>query len=260
MPICADLHYRFYDEGGEGFTYPIILLHGMGGSHLSWPPLLRRIYGLRVYAIDLPGHGKSPFPYCHDLEHLSECLYGWVQGMGFYHVVLAGHSLGGALALTFARRHPERTAGLMVLSCGRYFNVPYGLLSSLRSPAKMFRAVELLKKTAFHEEFPQTSRRKIMHPLLDLNPDMLLADLEMGREFRFEEMPGSYRGQTLICGGKEDAYAPPNSLRQLQHMIPGSTLYIYDNAGHMLVHEKTEEVYEAAENFFRKAAVPEYLL
>lgn len=260
MPSCAGLHYRSYEEKGERFTYPIILLHGMGGSHLSWPALHRRIYGLRVYAPDLPGHGKSPSPYCQDLEHLSGCLYEFIQEMGFYHVVLAGHSLGGALALTFARAHPERIAGLLVLSCGRYFDVPYGLISSLRSPAKMFRAVELLKKTAFHKDFPHSARRKIMHPLLDLKPDMLLTDLEMGRGFRFEGMPSTYKGTTLICGGKEDAYAPPNSLRQLQHMIPDSTLYIYEQAGHMLLHEKTEEVYESAKKFFQKAALPENLL
>jgi len=260
MATCAGLHYRFHDEGGERFTYPIILLHGMGGSHLSWPALLRRIYGLRIYAPDLPGHGKSPTPYCQDLEHLSQRFYEFVQEMGFYHVVLAGHSLGGALALTFAREHPERTAGLMVISCGRYFSVPTGLISSLRSPAKMFRAVEMLKKTAFHEDFPHTYRRKIMHPLLDLKPGLLLADLEMGRDFRFERMPSTYKGHTLICGGKTDAYAPTNSLRQLQHMIPASTLYVYDSAGHMLLHEKTEEMYDAAKNFFSKAALPENLL
>ena len=257
MPSCAGLHYRFYDGGGERFTYPIILLHGMGGSLLSWPALLRRIDGLRIFAPDLPGHGKSPSPYCQDLEHLSQCLYEFIQEMGFYHVVLAGHSLGGALALTFAREHLERTAGLMVMSCGRYFSFPTGLISSLRSPAKMFRAVELLKKTAFHEDFPHVSRRKIMHPLLDLKPAMLLADLEMGRRFRFEGMPSAYKGHTLICGGKADAYAPPNSLRQLQHMIPGSALYITEGAGHMLPHEKTEEIYEAARKFFKKASLPE---
>ena len=38
---------------------PVILIHGAGGTHLSWPPQIRRLSDEHIFAIDLPGHGKS---------------------------------------------------------------------------------------------------------------------------------------------------------------------------------------------------------
>ena len=40
----------------------VLLIHGAGGTHLDWPPELRRIADVTAYAIDLPGHGRSDPP------------------------------------------------------------------------------------------------------------------------------------------------------------------------------------------------------
>ena len=37
----------------------LVLVHGAGGSHLDWPAPLRRLREANVYALDLPGHGRS---------------------------------------------------------------------------------------------------------------------------------------------------------------------------------------------------------
>jgi pimeloyl-ACP methyl ester carboxylesterase len=47
---------------------PLVLLHGAGGSYLQWPPDLRRLPTREVYALDLPGHGKSEGPVCTSLS------------------------------------------------------------------------------------------------------------------------------------------------------------------------------------------------
>ena len=56
MPIAADLYYHAYQEGEK---LPVVLIHGAGGTHLFWPSEIRRLLGFRVFALDLPGHGKS---------------------------------------------------------------------------------------------------------------------------------------------------------------------------------------------------------
>jgi len=52
------LFYTVSRRGGPA----LILIHGAGGSHLHWPAALRRMPGATVYAVDLPGHGRSEGP------------------------------------------------------------------------------------------------------------------------------------------------------------------------------------------------------
>ena len=58
MPQNAEIYYRISQEGNAE-SAPVILIHGAGGTHLHWPPQIRRLSGYRIYALDLPGHGIS---------------------------------------------------------------------------------------------------------------------------------------------------------------------------------------------------------
>ena len=256
MPFCADLFYRFYDGGSSRYVYPVILLHGAGSTHLGWPVDLRRLPGLRVFAVDLPGHGKSKGPSYRSMDSLTDQLHIFIREMGFFYVVLAGHSLGAALALTYTSRFPERIKGLMVISCGTYFKIPQNLLDSLRKPAKKEKAVEILKRSAFYEKFPEATRREILKPLHDLRASTLEADLSICDRFYFDGIQSNLQCRVLICGGKEDTFAPPISLRQLQILLPGSTLNIYDKAGHMLVFKKIDTLFRTAKNYLATSASP----
>ena len=68
MPyIDAASERIFYSEwrgDPRGKRPPLVLVHGAGGTHLHWPPQLRRLRDTDVYALDLPGHGHSPGQGC----------------------------------------------------------------------------------------------------------------------------------------------------------------------------------------------------
>ena len=58
MPVSGNLYYSFHpDKNSE--KPPVVLIHGAGSINLSWPSEIRRLLGYNVYAVDLPGHGKS---------------------------------------------------------------------------------------------------------------------------------------------------------------------------------------------------------
>ena len=88
-----------------------IALHGLGGSTQQNLPALETVaahYGLRIYAIDLPNHGRSarvgPFEF--RVRHFSALILEAVHGLGVEPAVIFGHSFGGQLAGLLAAQLP----------------------------------------------------------------------------------------------------------------------------------------------------------
>ena len=97
--------------GGE----PLVLLHGVATSRLIWrrviEPLARR---RRVIAVDVPGFGEStPAGRGFDLERVADRL---AEGVGVERFDLVGHSLGGAVAVATAARHPDAVRRLVLVA------------------------------------------------------------------------------------------------------------------------------------------------
>lgn len=72
MPTAGGLHY-FLHEGGSKMRPPLVLIHGMGGDYLSWPPEMRRLPDYRIITLDLPGHGKSEGPGHQSVQDYALC-------------------------------------------------------------------------------------------------------------------------------------------------------------------------------------------
>ena len=82
MPVLADIHFNLYDVSNEGQGKAVVLIHGAGGNYLSWPAQLRRLHGFRVYALDLPGHGKSSGAGRQSIRAYSEAVVNWLAAAG----------------------------------------------------------------------------------------------------------------------------------------------------------------------------------
>lgn len=108
------IHY--YRAGQRGT--PIILIHGLGGSAEAWGFLLPRLHKkYRVYALDLPGFGKTPLaPEGIDINTHVLYLKRFLDALGAPRVTLVGNSLGGWIATRFAVEHPERVNQMYLLN------------------------------------------------------------------------------------------------------------------------------------------------
>jgi pimeloyl-ACP methyl ester carboxylesterase len=105
-----------------GRNLPILLVHGIGDSALTWALVLRRLArGHDVYALDLEGHGLSGLPagraYISLDEHLA-ALEGFIRQVIGRPALVVGNSLGGMLAIRLALAAPEWTRGLVLLNPG----------------------------------------------------------------------------------------------------------------------------------------------
>ncbi|RMD70169.1 MAG: alpha/beta fold hydrolase, partial [Gammaproteobacteria bacterium] len=105
---------------GEGPD--LLLVHGFGTSRKVWEPLLPHLGGFRLWLLDLPGHGESPWsPGALTMEALIEALSSLplreAWGMGW--------SMGGLILAAFAQRFPGRISRLfMVASTPRFLQGP----------------------------------------------------------------------------------------------------------------------------------------
>lgn len=251
MPYSQDLFYRIYNEGEQPQnSYPLVLLHGSGGSHMAWPVDMRRLVSRRVIALDLPGHGQSIGTACQRLPGLVQSLRRFLDNLHIYNADLAGHSLGALLALDYAQAFPKRVHSLFLLACGSHFNVPAELFDRLLCPNQEDRFIEDFSRIAFSRYFPESQRRKLLAPLSKVRPSTLLADLSICAEYRlngnFQKIPCL----TRLVTGSDDLITSPASARELLHNLPQAELEILPKCGHLLLYEKTALIAKMMHGFF----------
>jgi pimeloyl-ACP methyl ester carboxylesterase len=115
--IDLDGPVHYVDFGGPEGGRTIVLVHGLGGSHLNWDllaPLLRE--HARVLALDLPGFGRSePGGRRASVQANVEVIGRFLTEVAGTPAVLMGNSMGGMISILAAARQPESVSGLVLL-------------------------------------------------------------------------------------------------------------------------------------------------
>src|SRR5215217_819858 len=108
-----DIHYT--DQPGQGM--PVVMIHGLPGTHLDFEPVVRQLQGRRVIAIDRPGFGWSKggwLPFAEQIDAVHELL----TQLKLSPAIVVGHSFGGAVTLGLARRYPRDVAKMILVAPG----------------------------------------------------------------------------------------------------------------------------------------------
>jgi pimeloyl-ACP methyl ester carboxylesterase len=115
MTLDVDGPINVADFGGTGEV--VLLVHGLGGSHLNWLSVAPRLAERhRVYALDLPGFGRSPLAgrrssVAANIDVLNRLIASLSDGP----IVLIGNSMGGLLSLGVAAMHANLVRGLVLV-------------------------------------------------------------------------------------------------------------------------------------------------
>jgi len=107
---------------------PLLAIHGITASHRAWRLAAEALPETRVVAPDLRGRGRSsglPAPF--GLEQHADDLARVLDALGVDRAVVAGHSMGGFVAVRLAERHPDRVERLVLVDGGLPIPAPEGI-------------------------------------------------------------------------------------------------------------------------------------
>ena len=141
---------------------------------MHWPGALRRLPGRTVYALDLPGHGKSGDAGRAEIGAYAEVVRGFAEALGLVPFILAGHSMGGAIALEFALRYPARLAGLILVGTGAKLRVAPEILTGILDDFP--GTTELLAQWTHGEHVEPNLLRLYIRRLREVNPQVIHDD------------------------------------------------------------------------------------
>jgi len=250
MPVETGIYY-YTPRNQNGETPPIVLIHGAGGTHLDWPPQVRRLPNTRVYALDLPGHGKSAGRGYQNIENYCQAILDWMQSLQLAQAIFVGHSMGGAIALKMAIDHPEHVIALGLVGTGARLRVAPAILENTATPVTFPTAVGTIMEWAFS---PQTEPRLVelaSKRMLETRPAVIHSDFLACNAFDVTSALRKINVPALIIVGQDDKLTPVRYAQYLADQLPFTELKIIPAAGHMVMLEQPQSVAEALSGFVK---------
>jgi 3-oxoadipate enol-lactonase len=272
MIVTIDGRRIGYDDSG-GAGVPLVLLHGFPLDRGVWDEQLPALAGTRAIRVDLRGCGESEPS---DGPALMEVLAGDVAGLlDALHVeraALAGHSIGGYVALAFFRMYAERVAGLALVAShvsGDASNNPGAdaaqrALAASRDELARRLETEGTMDAAVESYLPRYFAPHVYRERLDLverartimrrqNPRGC-AQLVRGMKERLDshDLLEDVHVPALIVAGAEDVYLKPETLRETAAAIDGGAFVELKRVGHLPMLEAPERTADALAAFAQR--------
>jgi pimeloyl-ACP methyl ester carboxylesterase len=248
----ADDDIFYVQRSVEGVESAIVFIHGAGGTHRHWGYQVQTLTGASLYALDLPGHGRSGGEARRSIADYVEFLSGFLEALGLARTTLAGHSMGGAIAQGFALDHQSKVDRLILVGTGAKLRVLPSILEGL---LKEFEStVEMILGYAFSDNASQELVELGRQVGLANPPEVLHGDFVACDDFDAMDRLGEIRCPTLLICGEEDQMTPPKYSQFLQEQIADARLTMILGAGHMVMLEQPERVNRAIEEFLTATA------
>lgn len=254
------LFYRKYGKGPLLF-----ILHGLFGSSDNWVTIAKNLSDtFTVILPDQRNHGRSPHSDIHDYDLMRDDLYELASDLSADKFFLAGHSMGGKTAISFALKWPEMLNGLLVADIspfkgddpsGSEYYHHLGILEAMMSldlsSIKTRQDVdEALKKKGL----PDNVRSFVLKNLerihgnafgWKLNAPALLNNLDKIMKPVSRDMAFSYQVTgfpVIFLKGEKSEYLPQEDYADIRKIFPAAEFVEIKNAGHWIHADNPEEV------------------
>jgi len=225
----------------------MLFVHGAGGSSVSWYFQKRLEAAGEVIFLDLPGHGRSAGEGFRTIDGYVESVRTAIRENGLEGCYVAGHSMGGAIAISLALSSPEILGGLVLVATGARLKVFPQILEGLLKDKE--GTVRSIIDFAFSKNAPRPLIEAGFAEMMEVPKEVIHGDfsacdrLDLIGRVKEIELP------TLVICGSDDVLTPPGYSEYLAGAIRGSKLVLIPHAGHMVMIENAEETNRALEGF-----------
>ncbi len=233
-------------------TPDIVLVGGAAEDADLWADVLELLdEGARVHTH--PGHVGGSGALLGSVDEMAADLVAALAGEP---VLLVGHSMGGAVAVTAALQAPARVAGVVVVASGARLPVNAALLDSLPDEFDAALPFVLMASTGGREAIPPESAHiaERMEAMVRRSGARVFAtDLRACDGYDVREQLPALAVPMLVVAGERDRMTPPRLAEELT-AAPGSTLTVLPGVAHQIPWEAPGALVEAIESFARLTA------
>jgi pimeloyl-ACP methyl ester carboxylesterase len=266
------LHWS--ELSGAAGAPPLVLLHGLNNSSLSWSrvaPLFA--VDRRVLMLDLPGHGESDRPDAgYELDWYAHIVARWLDAIGLEQADVVGHSFGGGIAQMLLLKCPKRVRRLVLVAPGglgkgvgwwlRLASFPrlvealgqpfmaLGTRLALRGVGEGVTAEEVAELSRFNAQ--AGSARAFARSVRDV-----IDWRGQRRNFFHRVQEIAKLPAILVLWGDRDGLIPVEQGRAFAAALEGTVFRIFQGSGHFLHNERPEAFVAAVREFLDDPAVPE---
>ena len=247
-----------YTDVGTG--PPIVLIHGYPFNRSLWTEQTEALNSkYRVVAPDLRGFGESDSSEgTATMARMAEDVAALMDALAIERAVIGGLSMGGYVALAFARMFPARVKALVLADTRAQADSEEGKQTRHQQAEKALSegmagiADAMLPKLLTPDTVSKRPElvKRVRDMMLKTKPEGAAAAL-LGMAERDDqtEFISSIRVPALILVGREDAITPVADSEKMQSRIEGSRLVVIENAGHVSNLEQTEQFNDALLGF-----------
>ncbi|MHA1670847.1 MAG: alpha/beta fold hydrolase [Promethearchaeota archaeon] len=240
----------FYDIKESGKEKALIFIHGSGGNSNSWSNQLKLEIDYDIIALDLPSHGKSSKFSELSLNLYVDILNELIISLNYKEVILCGHSLGGAVIQSYFFTHPSRVKALILVGTGGRLRVSPIILKSLANNYQEF--LKALPSGAFYRKTSKEIIETYINESSTIGPDITFQDFSICDKFDMLEKTSSINIPCLIVVGGEDKMTPVKYSDYFHKKISINEYKIIQEAGHMVMLEKSDEFNKVIQDFIQK--------
>ncbi len=260
-----NLRLWFLDEGVASSAAPTLLfVHGFPLNHEIWAPQLQALaVKRRMIAPDLRGHGNTEAPIGpHTMEQMADDLKALIEARRCVPVMMIGHSMGGYVALAFARCHPHLLAAVGLICTRAGADTPEGKVNRENLAQRVERAGSAAVVEAMFPKMLAPSTYTEQPALGDSIRRMMLATPVIGIAGALRGMASradsndflpSIKVPTLIITGADDQLIPPEESESMAKQIPRAIIHIIPGAGHLPSVEKPVGFNQALSDFLLRS-------
>ncbi|MFL5740042.1 MAG: alpha/beta fold hydrolase [Flavisolibacter sp.] len=256
----------YYLEQNAHLEETILLIHGHPFDHTMWKYQHKSLQQFRLIMPDLQGYGKSSFS-CESKIFIEEQALNLVlllDGVQVDRVHLIGLSMGGQIALEFARLFPHRSQSLVLCACDPSAE------TSLSYEARLQQA-NLVEEIGM-KAYTKSAIEQFLHPAtLQGQPCVYQHLYQMMAGTRTAVAAASHRGRAerrdnfqflsslclpvLVISGEQDIFTPMQQMQRISQRIPKARLEIIPGTGHLPNMEQAKVFNEALIRFYQSLRI-----